>query len=41
MKEFYSLTKTPSLRNMIDTFAQFPMEMIAEALDRFNEYMQA
>ena len=41
MKEFYSPTKTPSLRNKIDTFAQFPMEMIAEALERFNEYMRA
>jgi hypothetical protein len=41
MKEFYSLTKTPRLRNKIDTFAQFPTETIAEALERFNEYMQA
>jgi hypothetical protein len=40
MKEFYSLTKTPSLRNKI-TFVQFPMETIAEALERFNEYMRA
>jgi hypothetical protein len=39
MKEFYSPTKTQSFRNKIDTFAQFPMEMIAEALERFNEYM--
>jgi hypothetical protein len=39
MKEFYSPTKTPSLRNKVDTFVQFPMETITEALDRFNEYM--
>jgi hypothetical protein len=39
MKEFYSPTKTQSLRNKIDTFVQFPMETIAEALERFNEYM--
>jgi hypothetical protein len=39
MKEFYSLTKTQSLRNKIDTFVQLPMETIAEALERFNEYM--
>jgi hypothetical protein len=39
MKEFYSLTKTQSLRNKIATFAQFPMETIVEALERFNEYM--
>jgi hypothetical protein len=41
MKEFYSPTKTQSLRNKIDTFVQLPMDMIAEALERFNEYMQA
>jgi hypothetical protein len=41
MKEFYSPTKTQSLRNMIDTFSQFPAEMIAEALECFNEYMRA
>jgi hypothetical protein len=41
MKEFYSPTKTPSLRNKVDTFVQFPMEKIAEALERFNEYMRA
>jgi hypothetical protein len=41
MKEFYSPTKTQSLRNKIDTFVQVPMEMIAEALERFNEYMRA
>jgi hypothetical protein len=39
MKEFYSPTKTQSLRNKIDTFVQFPMETIVEALERFNEYM--
>jgi hypothetical protein len=41
MKEFYLSTKTSSLRNKIDTFAQFPMETIAEALEHFNEYMRA
>jgi hypothetical protein len=41
MKEFYSPTKTPSLRNKIDTFVQFPMEMIVEALESFNGYMRA
>jgi hypothetical protein len=39
--EGYSPTKTPSLRNKVDTFIQFSMETIAEALERFNEYMQA
>jgi hypothetical protein len=39
MKEFYSPTKTQSLRNKIDMFVQLPMETIAEALERFNEYM--
>jgi hypothetical protein len=41
MKKFYSPTKTQSLRNKIDTFVQLPMETIAEALERFNEYMRA
>jgi hypothetical protein len=41
MKEFYSPTKTPSLRNKVDTFVQFFMETTAEALERFNEYMRA
>jgi hypothetical protein len=41
IKEFYSPTKTQSLRNKIDTFVQLPMETIAEALERFNEYMRA
>jgi hypothetical protein len=39
MKEFYSPTKTLSLRNNIDIFVQLPTETIAEALERFNEYM--
>jgi hypothetical protein len=38
---FYSPTKTQSLRNKIDTFVQLPMEAIVEALECFNEYMQA
>jgi hypothetical protein len=41
MKDFYSPTKTHSLCNEIDMFVQFPMETIAEALERFNEYMRA
>jgi hypothetical protein len=41
MKEFYSPTKTQSLRSKINTFSQFPMETVAEALERFNEYMRA
>jgi hypothetical protein len=41
MKEFYSPTKTQSLHNKVDTFVQLPMETIEEALERFNEYMQA
>jgi hypothetical protein len=41
MKEFYLPTKTQSLRNKIDTFVQLPMETIADALERFNENMQA
>jgi hypothetical protein len=41
MKEFYSPTKTQSLRNKIDTFVQLPMETIAEFLEHFNEYMRA
>jgi hypothetical protein len=36
-----NLTTTQSLRNKIDTFVQLPMETIAEALERFNEYMRA
>jgi hypothetical protein len=41
MKEFYSPTKTLSLRNKVDTFVQFPTETIAGALERFNEYIRA
>jgi hypothetical protein len=41
VKEFYSLTKTQSLRNKIDTFVPLPMETIAEALEHFNEYIRA
>jgi hypothetical protein len=41
MKEFYSPTKTQSLRNKIDMFVQLPIETIAEALERLNEYMRA
>jgi hypothetical protein len=41
MKEFYSPTKNQCLRNKIDTFVQLPMEMIAKALEHFNEYMGA
>jgi hypothetical protein len=41
MKEYHSSAKTRSLRNKIDTFVQFPTEMIAEALEHFNEYMRA
>jgi hypothetical protein len=39
MKEFYLPTKTPSLFNKIDTFAQFPTKTIAESLEHFNEYL--
>jgi hypothetical protein len=39
MEEFYSPTKTRSLRNKIDTFVQLPMETIEEAVEHFNEYM--
>jgi hypothetical protein len=38
LKEYYSLGKTQSLRNEIDTFAQYPTETISEAFERFNEY---
>jgi hypothetical protein len=40
MKEFYSPTKTQSLRNKIDMFVHLPMETIAEVLEHFSEYMQ-
>jgi hypothetical protein len=38
MKEYYSLSKTQSLRNKIATFVQYPTETISEAFERFNEY---
>jgi hypothetical protein len=38
IKEYYSPGKTQSLRNKIATFAQYPMETISKALERFNEY---
>jgi hypothetical protein len=41
MKEYYSPGKTQSLRNKIDTFAQYPMETISEAFEHFNEYTRA
>jgi hypothetical protein len=41
MKEYYSSGKTQSLRNKISTFAQYPMETILEAFERFTEYTRA
>jgi hypothetical protein len=41
MKEYYSSGKTQSLHNKIATFAQYPMETISEAFERFNEYTRA
>jgi hypothetical protein len=41
MKEYYSQSNTQSLRNMIATFAQYPMETTSEAFECFNEYTQA
>jgi hypothetical protein len=41
MKEYYSPGKTQSLRNKIAPFAQYPMETISEAFERFNEYNRA
>jgi hypothetical protein len=38
MKEYYSPGKTQSLRSKIATFAQYLMETISEAFERFNEY---
>jgi hypothetical protein len=38
MTEYYSPSKTQSLRNKIATFAQYPMETISEAFECFNEY---
>ena len=39
--EFYSLGKTQILRNKIATFTQAPTETIAEAYERFNDYICA
>jgi hypothetical protein len=39
MKEFYTPTKTQSLRNKIDMFVQFPTETVEEALECLKEYM--
>jgi hypothetical protein len=36
MKEYYSPGKTQSLCNKIATFAQYPMETISKAFERFN-----
>jgi hypothetical protein len=36
MKEYYSPGKTQSLRKKIASFAQYPMETISEAFERFN-----
>jgi hypothetical protein len=41
LKEYYSPGKTQSLRNKIDTFAQYPTKTISEAFERFNEYTRA
>jgi hypothetical protein len=41
MKEYYSPGKTESLLHKIATFAQYPIETISEALERFNEYTRA
>ena len=41
MTEFYSPGKTQILRNKIATFAQAPTETIAEAYERFNDYIRA
>jgi hypothetical protein len=41
IKEYYSPGKTQSLRNKIATFAQYPMETISEAFERFTEYTRA
>ena len=40
MTEFYSPGKTQILRNKIATFAQAPTETIAEAYERFNDYIR-
>ena len=39
--EFYSPGKTQILRNKIATFTQAPTETIAEAYERFNDYIRA
>ena len=41
MTEFYSPGKTQILRNKIATFVQAPTETIAEAYERFNDYIRA
>ena len=41
MTEYYSLGKTQVLHNKIATFVQTPMETIAEAYERFNDYICA
>jgi hypothetical protein len=41
MKEYYSPGKTQSLRNNIATLAQYPVENISKAFERFNEYTRA
>jgi hypothetical protein len=38
MKEYYSPAKTQNLHNKIATFAQYPMQTISEAFERFSEY---
>jgi hypothetical protein len=41
MKEYYSLGKIQSLRNKIDTFAQYPTDTMSETFERFNDYTRA
>jgi hypothetical protein len=41
MTEYYTPGKTQSLHNKIATFAQYPMETILKAFNRFNEYTRA
>jgi hypothetical protein len=38
MMEYYSPGKIQSLCNKIATFAQYPIETISKAFERFNEY---
>ena len=40
MTEFYSPGKAQILRNKIATFAQAPTKTIAEASERFNDYIR-